>query len=386
MAHKLSTRSQRVTPFIAMDIMQDAARREAAGQSILHLEVGQPSCSLPSELLTGAADRLQRSSQGYTVALGLDELRAAIAEDYRKRYGVTVDPRRVAVTTGSSGAFLLSFTAAFDAGDRVAMAVPGYPAYKNILESLGIEVVEVRVGAETHFQPTPETLERCGKLDGLIVASPTNPSGSMLSPKALRELCEYCDGRGVRLISDEIYHGLTYSERASTAAAFTQTAYVINSFSKYRAMTGWRIGWMIVPEEHVRVVECLAQNLFICPPTLSQWIAVESFSHDAAFDEVVEGYKHNRDVLLNTLGEVDGLEFAPADGAFYLYANVKHFCEDSTLLCAEMIEEIGVATTPGWDFDPSGGGEWIRLSYAGSAEVIAEAAKRIAAWLPARSR
>ncbi len=371
-----------VPPFIVMDVMRAADEREAAGEDVLHLEVGQPGSGAPAGVLAAAAEALAADRLGYTLAFGLPALRRRIAEHYRDYYGIEVDHRRVAITTGSSGAFVLVFLSAFEAGDRVALASPGYPAYRNILTALGVEVVNLEVGPETNFQPTPEVLERFGgRLDGLIVASPSNPTGTMILGDELEALAAYCEDRAVRLISDEIYHGITYRGRAETALAFGDQAIVINSFSKYYSMTGWRLGWMVFPEALARSVECLAQNLFISPPTLSQHAGIAAFDCTRELDGNVARYARNRALLLEELPKAGFDRLASADGAFYLYADVALMTNDSQDFCRRMLAETGVATTPGIDFDPGRGNRFVRFSFAGTTEDMAEAARRLIAWL-----
>ena len=300
MTQRIARRAN-IPPFIVMDVLRAANERAATGADVLHLEVGQPSTGAPGRVVEAARAALGRDVLGYTDALGIPPLRQAIVRHYRERYGVDVDPRRIVVTTGSSGAFILSFLAAFDQGARVAVTAPGYPAYRNILSALGIEVVEIEVGPATRFQPTPVLLDKAGKLDGLIVASPANPTGTMLSSADLKALADHCARRDIRLVSDEIYHGITYGDPATTALALTDRAVVINSFSKYFSMTGWRLGWMVLPEELIRPVECLAQNLFISPPSLSQVAAVEVFGCRDELEANVRRYTANRAVLLDAL-------------------------------------------------------------------------------------
>ena len=364
-----------------MDVLRAANERSATGADVLHLEVGQPSTGAPARVVEAAKAALGREVLGYTDALGIPPLRAAIAQHYRDRYGLPVDPERIVVTTGSSGAFILSFLAAFDAGARVAVTAPGYPAYRNILSALGIEVVEVEVGPPTRFQPTPELLDKAGPLDGLIVASPANPTGTMLSARDLRRLTEYCSRCDIRLVSDEIYHGITYGDAATTALALTDRAIVINSFSKYFSMTGWRLGWVVLPEELIRPVECLAQNLFISPPSLSQAAAVEVFACRDELEANVRRYAANRAVLLEALPKAGLDRFAPPDGAFYLYVDVGHVTNDSADFCKRLLADTGVAVTPGIDFDPARGQRTLRISFAGSTEAMTEAARRLGAWL-----
>ena len=383
--HEMSLKASRrglVPPFIAMDVMRAANAREAAGERVIHLEVGQPGTPAPAAVLDAARRALADSRIGYTDAEGIASLRAAIAAHYRAEYGVAVDPAEIVVTTGSSAAFQLAFLAAFEPGDRVALAAPGYPAYRNILSALGLETVLIEVGENAHYQPNPELLADIPDLAGLIVASPANPTGTMIAPAELQRLYDYCRERGIRLVSDEIYHGIVYEGRAETARALGQDAIVVNSFSKYYSMTGWRLGWMLVPPDLARSVECLAQNFYISPPALSQLAAVPAFQCRAELDAHVARYRANRDLLIATLKKAGLSRFAPADGAFYLYADVSALTGDSQAFCRRMLAEIGVATTPGSDFDPIHGKDWLRLSFAGSTEDITEAAQRLAAWLP----
>ena len=366
---------------MVMDVLRAANERAAARKAVYHLEVGQPGTSAPDAVLEAARQALGSDRLGYTEALGIPELRAAIADHYRDYYGVTLDPGRVVVTTGSSGGFVLAFLAAFDAGDRVALASPGYPCYRNILTALGVEPVCLQAEASDRFQPTPELLDRArrdGPLDGLIVASPSNPTGTMLSAGRLRELGDYCARHGIRMISDEIYHGITYDRRADTAVGLAESAVVINSFSKYFSMTGWRVGWMVVPEDLIRAVECLSQNLFISTPTLSQLAAVAAFGCSAENDRRVEIYRASRDLLLRALPEAGFDKLAPADGAFYIYADVAHLTNDSDHFCRKILAETGVAITPGIDFDPERGHRFVRFSYAETPATVKHAAALLA--------
>ena len=381
MSLKAAKRGQ-VPPFIVMDVMRAAAEREAAGGEVLHMEVGQPGTAAPPAVLDAVRQALGEDRVGYTLAQGIEPLRRRIARHYQDSYGVEVDPERVMVTTGSSGGFLLSFLSAFEAGDRVALAAPGYPAYRNILSALGVEPVLIPTEAEHRFQPTPALLDRvAGPLDGLIVASPSNPTGTMLDRAQLSALVDYCAGRGLRLISDEIYHGITYEAPAVTALALTGDAIVINSFSKYFSMTGWRLGWMVLPEDLLRPVECLAQNLFISPPTLSQLGGLAAFEAREVLEGYVANYARNRAFLLQALPAAGFDRLAPADGAFYLYADVGHLTNDSEAFCRRMLAETGVATTPGPDFDPERGHRFLRFSFAGPEAVMQEAATRLQTWL-----
>ena len=370
-----------IPPFIVMDVLREANERAAAGADIIHLELGQPGTPAPAGVISAARRALDAEQLGYTEAFGLPDLRARIARHYKDRHDVEVSPDRIVVTTGSSGGFVLAFLAAFDVGDRVAIADPGYPAYRNILLALGIEPVSLPSGPESRFQPSVELLEAAGgDLDGLIVASPSNPSGTMLDAAALGELAEYCHARGIRLISDEIYHGITYETAATTALRFTDEAIVINSFSKYFSMTGWRIGWMVVPEDLNRPAECLKQNLFISAPTLSQHAALAAFDCADELDANVARYAANRALLLDGLPAAGFDSFAPADGAFYLYADVSRLSNDSEAFCRQMLVETGIATAPGNDFDKARGGSWLRISFAGPTSDIEEAVDRLREW------
>ncbi len=386
MAIKSSRRGQ-IPPFIVMDVMAAANARAAEGFDIIHLEVGQPSTPAPAGVITAARAALETDRIGYTEAFGLPALRRAIVARYRDQYGIDLPERRIAVTTGSSGALILSFLAAFDAGDRVAFAAPGYPGYRNILAALDIETISLPARREDGFQPTVELLEALDRPpDGLIVASPANPTGSMLDEAALRRLVDWCRANGVRVISDEIYHGITYGKEAVTMAALDPAAVVINSFSKYYSMTGWRLGWMVVPEDLLRTTECLAQNLFISPPTLSQFAALGVFDCTAELEANVARYRENRDILLEGLPRCGFGPFAAADGAFYIYAGIEAFGADSAALAREILETAGVAVTPGIDFDAGAGGRFMRFSYAGSGEEMREAVRRLQSWSQGRNR
>ncbi len=381
MALKASRRGM-IPPFIVMDVMTAAAERERQGGDVLHLEVGQPGTGAPSKVIAAAHQALDSDVLGYTVALGIPPLRERIAAHYRAAYGVDVPIERIVITTGSSGGFLLSFLGAFDVGDRVALAAPGYPAYRNILSAVGVTTVELETDVEHRFQPTPELLAALeDPIDGLIVASPSNPTGTMLSPDEMGALAAYCGEHGIRLISDEIYHGITYGMDAATALAVSDSAVVINSFSKYYSMTGWRLGWIVVPEDLVRAVECLAQNLFISPPSLSQHAAIAAFDCKDELDANVARYAASRQLLLERLPKAGFDRLAPADGAFYIYADVGHLTNDSQEFCRRMLAETGVAATPGVDFDPGRGHRTVRFSFAGPTEVMAAAADRLYDWL-----
>ncbi len=369
-----------VPPFIVMEMLAAANKRAAEGGDVLHLELGEPSTSAPKAVIEEARLILAAGPLGYTESTGLPSLRERIARFYRESAGLEVDAGRVVITTGSSGGFVLAFLAAFDVGDRVALAVPGYPAYRNILTSLGIEPVLIETGPETRFQPTPQLLDAEPRLDGLIIASPSNPTGTVLSADEMRSLGAYCVARGIRLISDEIYHGITYGTPATSALAVNADAVVINSFSKFFSMMGWRLGWMVVPPDLLRSVETLSQNLYISPPTLSQRAALKVFEGMGELEANVRTFARNRAHLLEHLPQAGFDRLAPADGAFYLYADVRHLTNDSGDLCRRLLAETGVALTPGVDFDPGRGHGFVRISYAGSERDVIEAARRLEAW------
>jgi aspartate/methionine/tyrosine aminotransferase len=382
MALKVSSRGS-ISPFIVMDVMRDANKREADGENVLHLEVGQPSTPAPIQVLNAVNEALYKDLIGYTDALGLPALKKRIAKHYDEFYGEQVLTSQVVITTGSSGGFILAFLAAFDPGDRVALACPGYPAYRNILKSVGVEAVNLQTGFETNFQPNPELLDRAaasGPLDGLIVASPSNPTGTMVQATEFKALVDYCKKNSIRLISDEIYHGITYKNSAETALKFSNNAIVINSFSKYFSMTGWRLGWMIVPSDLQRSIECLAQNLFISPPTLSQFAAIKAFDCKQELNGYVARYAENRELLLAQLPKAGFETLAPVEGAFYIYADIGHLTNDSQEFCRRMLAETGVATTPGIDFDPDRGSSYMRISFAGETQSISQAIERLINW------
>ncbi|WP_123371937.1 pyridoxal phosphate-dependent aminotransferase [Cellulomonas sp. PhB150] len=374
-----------VPPFAVMEILAAANARRAAGEHVLNLCAGEPSTGASDVVRNRAIELLTAGDLGYTESLGAPGLRAAIAQHYSDWYGEAVDPARVAVTTGSSGGFVLAFLAAFDVGDRVALARPGYPAYTNILRALGCEVVELPCGPETRYQPTVAQLEALDEpIEGLVIASPANPTGTMIDAGELAALAQWCGEHGVRLISDEIYHGIVYAGGSvPTAASYLDRgAVVVNSFSKYWAMTGWRLGWLVLPDDLVAPVDALAGNVALCPPALAQHAGVAAFSADgmAAARDNVTRYAASRALLLERLPELGWTRVAPADGAFYLYADVSSSGLDSITWCARLLDEAGVALTPGTDFDPVDGHRWVRLSFASSVEVVREAVDRIVAW------
>jgi aspartate/methionine/tyrosine aminotransferase len=379
-----ASRRSDVPPFMVMDVMAAAARIEAAGGHVIHMEVGQPAAPAPKTAIRAAQQALELGRIDYTSALGIPSLRERIARHYRDTYATEVDPGRIVVTTGSSGAFILAFLAMFEPGDRVAVTVPGYPPYRHILTALGCEPVLIETTSDTRHALTGEALlaaHRKTPLKGVLVGSPANPTGTMMSREAMTALIAAAEGAGIRFISDEIYHGLDYAFPAVTAAALSPHALVINSFSKYFCMTGWRVGWMVVPEPLVRPIERLQQNLAISVPTLSQIAAEAAFEGTEEMEAIKRGYVENRQILIEGLPQAGLSHFLPADGAFYLYADVSRFTADSFEFTKAMLEQAGVAATPGVDFDPFHGKSFVRFSYARSAEEMREAVTRIARWL-----
>jgi aspartate/methionine/tyrosine aminotransferase len=373
-----------VPPFMVMDVVAAAVRLEAQGRQIIHMEVGQPAAGAPATALAAARAALSNARLGYTEKLGTASLRARIARAYGEWHGIDIDPARVVVTTGSSAGFILAFLAAFEPGDRVALALPGYPPYRHILTALGCEPVNIETGPATRWSMTAEALlaaHRRAPLKGVVVGSPANPSGTMMTTAALTELIRGAENAGIAVISDEIYHGLDYAFTAECAARISRDAIIINSFSKYFCMTGWRIGWMVVPSSLVRAVERLQQNLAISVPTLSQIAAEAAFDGREELEKVRHGYEENRRILLEGLPRIGLKSFLPADGAFYLYADVSQFTADSFTFATRMLEEAGVATTPGADFDPLRGRNFVRLCYAGGRDEMREAVERIGTWL-----
>lgn len=384
---KVSRRSQ-VPPFSVMQIIAQARKRHAGGHPVINLCAGEPAAGASAVVRQEAARVLESGDLGYTQSLGVPQLREALAAHYARWYGVEVDPQCVAITTGSSGGFVLAFLAAFDVGDRVAVARPGYPAYRNILVSLGIEVVELPCGLGTRFQPTVAQLDeahRRSPLAGVVIASPANPTGTIIDPLEFQAIVAWCASHGVRLVSDEIYHGVVFEESQPvvTAAGFRDMgAITVSSFSKYWAMTGWRIGWLVLPQDMVATADALAGNVSLCPPALSQFAAVAALSEQgyAAAQADVEMYRLSREVVLDGCGRLGWSRVAPADGAFYLYADVSGSGLDSVTWCERLLVEADVAMTPGVDFDSEAGHDWIRLSFANRPEVMREALERVISW------
>jgi aspartate/methionine/tyrosine aminotransferase len=375
-----------IPPFYVMDVWLAAAERQRSHGDLVNLSAGQPSAGAPAPVRAAAKAALDSGPLGYTVALGIPELRSVIAAEYKTRHGITVDLDDVVITTGSSGGFLLAFLACFDVGDRVVVTSPGYPCYRNILSALGCEVVDLPCGPETRFQPTAQMLAAIDPpVRGVVVASPANPTGTVIPPDELTAIASWCDNAGARLISDEVYHGLVYEGAPATSCAWetSRNAVVVNSFSKYYAMTGWRLGWLLVPQELRRAVDCLTGNFTICPPVLSQYAAIAAFKPESVAE--AEGHLHqyavNRRLLLDGLRELGIDRLAPTDGAFYVYADVSQFTTDSLSFCEKLLADTGVAIAPGIDFDTLRGGSFVRMSFAGPTADIEESLRRIGPWL-----
>jgi aspartate/methionine/tyrosine aminotransferase len=377
-----------IPPFYVMDVWLAAAERQRTHGDLVNLSAGQPSTGAPEPVRAAAAAALAANQLGYTIALGIPELREAIAGSYAELHGLSVDPNDVVVTTGSSGGFLLTFLACFDVGDRVAVSSPGYPCYRNILTALGCEVVDIECGPDTRFQPTAQMLaELDPPVVGVVVASPANPTGTVIPPEELAAIASWCAETGTRLISDEVYHGLVYPGAPQTSCAWSTSrdAVVVNSFSKYYAMTGWRLGWLLVPKSLQRAVDRLTGNFTICPPVLSQVAAVAAFTPEsvAESDGKLEHYGTNRQHVLDGLRKIGIERVAPTDGAFYAYADVSDFTDDSMKFCSKLLADTGVAIAPGIDFDTVRGSSFVRLSFAGPTSDIDEAVARIGSWISA---
>ena len=380
MSFKAAERGK-VPPFMVMDIMRDAQAMEASGKSVIHLAAGQPSTGIPRAALPRIEKALKVDTLGYTLAHGMEPLRDRIVRHYQETYSVKIPAESVVITTGSSGGFLLTFLSAFEIGDRVALAAPGYPAYRHILSSLGIKPELIQVDAGTRYQVTVDHLKKMSPLpDGLIIGSPANPTGTVVLRDDFVAIAKFCEQHGIRLISDEVYHGITYGPEVTTAAGLSENAVVLNSFSKYFSMTGWRVGWLIAPPDLRRSMECLAQNHFVSPPAISQHAALGVFEGREELEANVARYARNREILLKRLPELSFDKFAPTDGAFYLYCDVGRLTNDSQDFCKRLLHEAGVAATPGIDFDPFEGHHFVRFSFAGSIADIEEACDRIKKW------
>ncbi|CUH66670.1 Aspartate aminotransferase [Thalassovita gelatinovora] len=378
-----NSRRSQVDPFIVMDVMEAARAAEEAGRNIIHMEVGQPGTAAPKGARQALTRQMAEDAMGYTVALGLPELRKRIARLYGDWYDIDLDWNRVIVTPGSSGAFLLAFTALFDTGDRIGIGEPGYPSYRQILTALDLVPVGLSASPQNRLQPVPADFSGLD-LQGLMVASPANPSGTMLSKPAMEALVSACRDNDIAFISDEIYHGIEYEAKAVTALEVTDNCYVINSFSKYFSMTGWRVGWMVVPEDHVRVIERLAQNMFICPSHASQIAALAAMECGDELEANMAVYRENRRLMLEGLPKAGFTKIAPPDGAFYVYADVSDLTSDSRAFAAEILEKAGVAVTPGLDFDPLRGAGTLRFSYAQATAEIVEGLTRLELFMAQR--
>lgn len=378
---KTSNRSN-IAVFKALDILRQVNEREDQGQDIRRMGAGQPCFGAPQAALDYAVEVIKRDpTQGYTEAIGMPSLRERIAEHYKSYYGVNISASNIVITAGSSSAFILDFIAAFDAGDRVATCTPTYPAYRNILKSLNIEPIEIEAQAKDNYQPTLDLIQNCGqKFDGLIINSPSNPAGTMIDEVELEKICNWCDENGVRLISDEAYHGITYEKKAVTARKFSDSAIILNTFSKYFAMTGWRLGWTVLPDDLVSPVKKLSENLFVSAPTLAQHVAYKVFDHTDVLDSYVDKYRKNRDIMIKALPEIGLNNFTNAAGAFYFYVDVHNLSNNSENFCTAMLDEALVSTTPGIDFDLTRGHKGIRICYADSEENIIEACNRLKKW------
>ncbi|MQG24732.1 MAG: aminotransferase class I/II-fold pyridoxal phosphate-dependent enzyme [SAR202 cluster bacterium] len=365
-----------VDPFIVMDVMEAAREAEESGRRIIHMEVGQPGTPAPKQATNSVVESMTNNNLGYTVALGLPELRKRISQLYGEWYNVDINPKRIAITPGSSSAFVASFTSLFDSGDRVGIAAPGYPSYKQILKALDLVPVTIQTIIENRFQPLPQNLPN-NDLSGFLIASPANPTGSMLDYKSLSDLIHISQENNISFISDEIYHGIEYEKKAVTALEITDDCYVINSFSKYFSMTGWRIGWIIVPENHIRQIESIVQNMFICAPHVSQVAAIAAMDAKDELEYNMSVYRENRSLMIEGLAKAGFTEIAPPDGAFYIYADISKFSNNSFKFARDILDEAGIAITPGFDFDAERGNETIRFSYAGTTDDMKEGLSRL---------
>lgn len=381
MTLKHSKRSD-ISVFRALDILRIANERIAQGEDIIHMEAGQPHDGAPPAALDHLKYMLGSDPRmGYTEAVGIPALLDRIARWYAEQYDITISADQVAISIGASGAFLLTFLSVFEAGDRVALAAPGYPAYRNILKALDITPVEIPTTQKTNYQPTVEDLNKMkGQIDGLIIASPSNPAGTILSPEELKDISEWCDDNNVRLIADELYHGVTFEEKAESVLRFSSSAIVVNSFSKYFAMTGWRLGWVVLPSDLAPVVKALAESLFVSPSTPSQHLALKVFEHTDVLNGYVKRYKDNLQILKNELPKAGFTKLSDTKGAFYIYADIENLTNDSEEFCRELLDGPKVAMTPGVDFDTERGKTTVRISFAGPTEDIREACERLKKW------
>ena len=365
-----------VDPFIVMDVMENARKAEEKGEDIVHMEVGQPGTPAPIEAQRQLIEKMKNDSMGYTVALGIPELRKRISQLYGDWYNLDLNPDRIIITSGSSAGFILSFSSLFDAKDRVGICSPGYPSYRQILKAQDLETVLIETKFENNFQPFASDLKGLN-LSGVLIASPANPTGSMLNYNQLESLILSSLEQNISFISDEIYHGIEYEKKATTALQITNQCYVINSFSKYFSMTGWRVGWMVVPEDHIRQIERLAQNMFICAPHASQIAALHALDCEDELKNNLDVYKENRKLMIKGLKDSGFSKISSPDGAFYIYADVSKFCNDSLEFDNRVLKEAKVAITPGLDFDTNRGNSTIRFSYARSTEDIIKGLEKL---------
>ncbi len=365
-----------VDPFIVMDVMENARKAEEKGEDIVHMEVGQPGTPAPIEAQRQLIEKMKNDSMGYTVALGIPELRKRISQLYGDWYNLDLNPDRIIITSGSSAGFILSFSSLFDAKDRVGICSPGYPSYRQILKAQDLETVLIETKFENNFQPFASDLKGLN-LSGVLIASPANPTGSMLNYNQLESLILSSLEQNISFISDEIYHGIEYEKKATTALQITNQCYVINSFSKYFSMTGWRVGWMVVPEDHIRQIERLAQNMFICAPHASQIAALYALDCEDELKNNLDVYKENRKLMIKGLKDSGFSKISSPDGAFYIYADVSKFCNDSLEFANRVLKDAKVAITPGLDFDTNRGNSTIRFSYARSTEDIIKGLEKL---------
>ncbi len=381
MAHKISKRSD-ISVFRVLDFLRIANERERAGDDIIHMEAGQPSDGAPWPVIAHAKHLLDTDPKmGYTEATGMPALKERIVQWYHDHYSIDITTDQVTINIGASGGFLFSFLTVFEEGDKVALAAPGYPAYRNILIALGLKPVEIQTTDETNYQPTAELLEQLDEdIDGLIIASPSNPAGTVLTPNELKAVVEWCEKKGVRLISDELYHGVVFDGEVESVLKYTNNAIVVNSFSKYFAMTGWRLGWTVTPPEVTARMKCLAESMFVAPPTLAQHMALKVFDHTEILDTYVQRYKKNLEILKTELPKAGITKISDVKGSFYLYADIGHITDNTEEYCMRMLDDIKVAVTPGIDFDTVHGNKTIRISFAGSTDDVIEACKRIQNW------
>lgn len=378
---KTATRGN-IRPFEVMEAFRQAALWEEQGNNVVHLSLGQPGCKPPKAVLDHVSQELHNTSLGYTDACGLPALRTRISTYYQESYDLDVPEEQIFVTVGSSAAYFLTLLSAFDEGDKIAIARPCYPAYPNMMEALGIAPVFIDAKEENGFQPTVESLQQAGKVDGLLIASPSNPTGSILSPSELQTLSQYCKQHDIRIVSDEIYHHVVYDNaQFESAVRFNDNAVILNSFSKYFLLSGWRLGWAVVPKDLIRSYESLLQSFFISPPAIAQHAALKTFDHLDEMQHVVAGYAKNRDMLKHTLQTLGFTGLNHAQGAFYLYANITNFSHDSKAFCADMLREANICAVPGLDFDQKHGAHYVRFSFCGDASDIALACERLRNWI-----